>query len=241
MSSPLQRGSPVAKEKKRREDNAKKHTQQKTERKEAAERARQQEKEREDMEGGEQRRKATKKEKQLAMEEYDTKVKSTSLITEAAESILAHPLHEAELNRLQQTHSTYGQSSFDNQLAIDAQAEENVVDQTLSKSIEEEVKVNGGGSFRTVTPHKSSAEEDVSEDLNFQSARRGRMSPRNFTKTTVVVDQLSLYIKPYNNKKARNHHPVFDLIQNENTVADGRRLMVRLELSHPINLPLKKM
>ena len=225
LSSPPQRGSPVAKEKKRREDNAKKHTQQKTERKEAAERARQQEKEREDMEGEEQRRKATKKEKQFAMEEYDTKVKSTSLITEAAESILAHPLHEAELNRLQQTHSTYGQSSFDNQLASDAQAEENVVDQTLSKSIEEEVKVNGGGSFRTVTPHKSSVEEEI-ESPSSRSARRGRMSPRNFTKTTVVVDQLSLYIKPYNSKKARNHHPVFDLIQNENTVADGRRLMI---------------
>jgi len=212
-------------EKKRREDNAKKHTQQKTERKEAAERARQQEKEREDMEGDQQRRKDMKKEKQLAMEEYDTKVNTPPTIEAAESTLLAHPLHEAELNRLQQVHSTYGQNSFDKQLAIDAQAEENVVEQTLSKSIEEEAKVNEGGSFRTVTPHTSSVEEEI-ESPSSQSARRGRMSPRNFTKTTVVVDQLSLYIKPYNNKKARNHHPVFDLIQNENTVADGRRLMI---------------
>lgn len=226
LSSPPQRGSPVAKEKKRREDNAKKHTQQKTERKEAADKARQQEREREDIKAEQQRRKDMKKEKQLAMEEYDTKINSTPPIIEAAEStLLAHPLHEAELNQLQQVHSTYGQNSFDKQLAIDAQAEENVVDQTLSKSIEEEAIVNGGGSFRTVTPHKSSVEEEI-ESPSSQSARRGRMSPRNFTKTTVVVDQLSLYIKPYNNKKARNHHPVFDLIQNENTVADGRRLMI---------------
>ncbi|KAL7541991.1 hypothetical protein ACHAXR_011413 [Thalassiosira sp. AJA248-18] len=58
-----------------------------------------------------------------------------------------------------------------------------------------------------------------------QLAAKNRMiTPSGRKKKAIVVDRLSLYIKP--SRKGKKVSPIFNLLQNESTVEEGRKLMI---------------
>lgn len=87
----------------------------------------------------------------------------------------------------------------------------------------------------------ASSSADGKSPLKFGTPpQTARLSTPAMTKPrrSVVVEKLSQYIKSYKNK---HHHPVFDLIQNDRTAADGRKLMDLEDKAKRCNDELEKL